>query len=91
MWVIQKCLGIVFDYSNHPDSGSHFVLYRLSLLNGRHVVDVLRAVCGPVAVSEAELDRVRRKVTKRARKIRIEGWEGVWSTAWQGAAVTAKE
>ena len=46
-----------------PDENLHGVSYRPALLNSRHVVDVVRAVCGPADVSEAELDRVRRETT----------------------------
>ena len=79
---------MVFDYTYCPDEGLHYVLYRPALLNGRHIVDVLRAVCGPADVSEAELDRVRREATA---KVQDEGWEGVWSTDWQGAEITANK
>ena len=84
---------MVFDYIYHPDQCHHLVLYRHALLNGRHVVDVLRPVCGPADVSEAELDRVRRKASEEAEdwERRGEGWEGVWSTWWWGAAITAEE
>ena len=39
--------------------------YRPALLNGRHVVELLRAICGPSVASEAELDRVRTGPTRR--------------------------
>ena len=65
-----------------------FWQYRPALLNGRHPVDVLRAVCGPAVVSEAELDRVRRQATEGAiclqQVLGIEQWQGVWGTGWLG-------
>ena len=89
----QKNPGLVFDYCYFPDEGCHSVVYRPALLNGRHVVDVLRAVCGPAYVSEAELDRVRREASEKTKdqSWRVEGWEGVWGTKWRSAAITAEE
>ena len=39
------------------------------MLNNRHPVDVLRAVCGGADVSEAELDRIRREVSTSGFKL----------------------
>ena len=84
---------MVFEYRFRPDKSRHFVYYRPSLLKGRHIVDVLRSVCGPADVSEAELDRVRKGATEMAGD--VEWWsgeyEGVWRTSWYGAAITAEE
>ena len=82
---------MVFDYRYFATFWEHNVLYRPALLNGRHIVDVLRAICGPADVSEAEMDRVRTEATKNASEY-MEGdedWEGVWLTHWRGGAVTA--
>ena len=89
----QNRHGMVFEYRNFLDKGHHSVSYRPALLNGRHVVDVLRAVCGPADVSEAELDRVRREATEEARDREVWGeeWEGVWETKWWGPAIAAEE
>ena len=87
---------MLFDYyhSSHGERVQHHVFYRPALLSGRHIVDVLRAICGPADVSEAELDRVRKNATKEAIdmswRMGSEGWEGVWKTMWYGAPVTAK-
>ena len=81
---------MVFDCHYYPDEGDHSVLYRPALLNGRHVVDVLRAVCRPADVSEAERDRIRREATREG-VVYEEGWEDVWGTLWQSAALTMKE
>ena len=83
---------MAFDYCFFFPGRSHCIYYRPALLNGRHVVDVLRAVCGPADVSEAELDDIRRRMTERARAVQWvgEGWKGVWETYWNGAAITAK-
>ena len=45
------------------------ITYRPALLKGRHVLDVLRAVCGPADVSEADLEYSRRKVTLYCKRI----------------------
>ena len=79
--VIEKCPGMVFDYHYSLDEDCpHKVAYRPALLNGRHIVDVLRAVCGPANISDAELDRVRREATEGAKDVKWAGkeWEGVW-------------
>ena len=79
-----------FNYAYYPNIHQHFVFYRPALLNGRHVVDVLRAVCGPADVSEAELNRVRREATKSARNVEgpYEETKGVCWTKWDGVPVT---
>ena len=88
---------MVFDYRCYFKVLFHTVYYRPALLNGRNVVDVLRTVCGPVDVSEAELTRIRKEVTERAVNLaqkwgqEEEGWEGVWVTSWEGSSVTAWE
>ena len=56
-----KISEITFYYIYESDGHKNLVYYRPALLNGRHVVDILRVVCGPADVSEAELDRVRRE------------------------------
>ena len=91
VWDMVEMIGrspkIVFEY-NLIRSKHHSVHYRPALLNGRHVVDVLRAVCGPADVSEAELDRAKRSETERMRTWRRgENWSGVWSICWLGAAI----
>ena len=90
--LIDESPALVFDYEYTLDKEYHFVLYRPALLNGRHIIDILRAVCGPTDVDEAELGRVRREATERARDVSEmgEGWEGVWKTWWWGAAITAE-
>ena len=84
---------MVFYYRYSPDDERHSVYYRPALLNGRHIVDVLRAVCGPTDLSEAELDRVRREATEGARdELWIsDGRKDVWWTRWWGAAITVKK
>ena len=90
--LIDESQTLVFDYEYTLYNELHYVLYRPALLNGRHIIDVLRAVCGPADVDEAELDRIRREATERATDESGwgEGWEGVWKTCWRGAAITAK-
>ena len=80
---------MVFDYRFYTDADYHYVYYRPALLNGRHIVDVLRAVCGPADVSEAELDRVRWEVTEGAIECFGEGWDGVWHAYWYGDAISS--
>ena len=83
-----------FEYKRSTDGQYHLVDYRPALLNGRHVVDVLRAVCGPADVSEAELDHARREATKNAYNYSMwnwhEVWRGVWHTSWRGAVIVAR-
>ena len=79
---------MVFNYTNDPDGRGQFVRYRPALLNGRHNVDVVRAVCGPADVSEAELDYARKKAAQRAKELNHQS--GVWLTGWCGAVVTAQ-
>ena len=64
-----------------PDEGLHYIYYRPARLNGRHVVDVLRALYGPADVSEAELDRVRRDATKRGKS--VARWGKKWTDMWE--------
>ena len=85
--MIMRSPDIVFEYDYHIEKREHSVFYRPALLNGRHVVDVLRAVCGPADVSEEELNRVRREATENARRMA----EDVWGAYWLGGAVTAQE
>ena len=87
MSVIRRSPDTVFEYNNYIETLKHTVFYRPAVLNGRHVVDVLRAVCGPADVSEEELNRVRREATESAMRLE----EGVWSAYWQGGAVIAQE
>ena len=89
---IQKMPEMVFEYHEHIESQRHLVLYRPALINGRHIVDVLRAVCGLADVSEAELDRARKEATERAfdtKELGFSDWEGVWGTNWTFVKVTA--
>ena len=85
---------IVFEYVQCLDKPYHSVNYRPTLLKGRHVVDVLRAVCGPADVSEAELSRVRRAATETAlpyEEPQGEILEGVMITGWEGGAIIKRE
>ena len=88
-YVIDKVSTMLFEHEHGFVNQQHYICYRPALLNGRHIVDVLRAVCGPADVGEAELDRVRREATEKARNMEDKGWEGMWQTWWKGAAVTA--
>ena len=89
-----SCFGLFFEYKYDHIRRTHNACYRPALLNGRHIVDVVRAVCGPADVSEAELDRARREATEGAREaplrlvLRLKCYEGVWSTIWRRAAIT---
>jgi len=83
---------------SYMNAGSADILvhYRPALLNGRHVVDVLRAiciswhvlrlVCWPENDGEAELNRVRREATERAQDWEVlfgKEFEGIWMTSWR--------
>ena len=87
LFLMQEFPKMLFHYKHYPTIHQHLVYYRPALLNGRHVVDVLRAVCGPADVSEAELERVRRHATQWARSYLGVGCEAVWKTSWGGVAV----
>ena len=82
---------IFFHYRHHLVTNLHTVHYRPTRLNSRHIVDVLRAVCGPANVSEAELDRVKREATENAMDWEYgdnnKRWEGMWMTYWRGDVV----
>ena len=62
----------------------HSVYYRPALLNGRHIIDVVRTVCklGDHRDKEEELQRVRRDVTASAEE--VEGYRGLWRASWSG-------
>ena len=78
---------MVFYYRYVPGSKCNIVRYRPTLLNRRHIVDVLRAICGPLDVSEAELDRIRREATEGASAYSRDA--PVRCTKWWGEPVTA--
>ena len=82
----QDCPGLVFSYRYFHIQETHMVHYRPALLNGRHIVDVVRAICGPADVCEAELDRARKVATEGAMEAFM--LEGVWWTSWRGTIVT---
>ena len=93
--IVEWLPGNTFSYLYDPETRCSALLYRPARLHGRHVVDVLRAVCGPADVSEAELDRVRREVTERAENIEEEegggiDLKGIWLTKWMGSLVIVK-
>ena len=82
-----------FSYRPKPNSTKiDCMQYRPAVLNGRHVVDVIRAVCGPADVSEAELDRARRQATENAFDMQLlpfmGGLEGVWCARWLSSPLT---
>ena len=86
----------MFEYTYCTDDCLHCIYHRSALHNGRHVVDVLRAVCGPADVCGAELDRVRRKATETAMNMwRVwwfkREWKGVGGPSGWGGAVNAQE
>ena len=91
-YMIWRSPSMIFEYRYTSDHQKHEVYYRSALLNGRHIVDVLRAVCGPADVSEAELDRVRREATERSSEIPCVCGKlhGMWETSWLGVAVTVE-
>ena len=97
--LIGKSPSIVFEYeysrSEVEVDGNvrhdYNVFYRPALLNSRHIVDLLRAVCGRADVSEAELNRVRREATRLAGDtswMEDDEMEGVWDTSWDTAVTS---
>ena len=95
LWTVAPVIGknreTVFAYCY--ENNEHIVHYRPALLNGRHVLDVVRTVCGPADVSEAELDHARKEATEEARisdyanRVRCENSCQIWFTVWQGPAI----
>ena len=92
--MMYKLPEMSFYYKRNTEGRCHTVYYRPALLNGRHIADVLRAVCGPADVSEAELDHVRREATERAYCLRTRGWgevwRGVWTTEWSDVVIVTQ-
>ena len=86
--IIDQFPELVFDYRHYTWGYQvlHSAFYRPALLKGRHVVDVVLAVCEPADVSEAELDRVRKLATKNAKDVPFIS-EGVCETVWWSAPV----
>ena len=60
-----------------PDTEENSVYYRPTSLNGRHLVDVLVAVCRPPGVLEAALPRARRVMTEEAKEVDDDVWRTV--------------
>merc|ERR1719259_668150 len=58
--ITKKFSSVICACTNTFRSDDHSVVYRPSRLNGRHVVDVLRAVCGPKDITPKQLDTARR-------------------------------
>ena len=85
--ITKKSPNIVFTHVYTPEREFNYVFYRPALLNGRDIFDVLRAVCGPADVSEAELDRIRREATEIASP--FSGDPAVWRTKWWAEPVAA--
>ena len=74
VWHFPQFPNLIFQHN-----WSH-VYHRPSLLNGRHVVDLLRVVCGAADVEDMELNRARRQATAEAwdvPEIYGEEYEGV--------------
>ena len=74
--VMKHSANMIFSYMYYYDF-CHVVNYLPSLFNGRHIVDVLRAVCAPADVSEAELERVKEAASEAAVPWAGEEWAGV--------------
>ena len=64
----------------------HLVYYRPTLLDGRHIVDVLIAVLGPAEdITEEELEWFREEATEESDLL-----GGVWRTSWSYLEVFVK-
>ena len=82
---------VPFDYQYEPRKRLHRVYNKPALLNGRHIVDVIRTVCEPADVDVAVLDRVRMKATENAKDYRnFSRYMGLWHTSWEGPALIAE-
>ena len=86
---IRYCPQTLFQYAYWPSHQyNHQVFYRPALMGGRHIVDVLRAVCGPADVTEAELDRARSEASRRQIEFLSDSMgEGMWFIAFEGPAL----
>ena len=69
------------------DTFSHDVFYQPSRLNGRGVVDVLRAVCGPSDVHGDQLKNLKLEMTERKKPSPIGSYGGFCMTRAKGPAV----
>ena len=68
---------------------ANVVKFRHSLVKDRHIVDVLRAVCGPADVDEWLLEIVKSFVEIHTfDENKEEEVDGVWMSDWDGYAVT---
>ena len=62
----------------------HTVFYRPALLNHRHLVDVVRAVCEEPVVSDEDLDDAKCMAMNYAWDLGLEDGrsKGIWRTCW---------
>ena len=88
--IIDRSPKVLFEYKICNDERLQYVFYRPTLLNGRHIVDVLRVVCGPRDIDEEELEHIKKKATENvdAYTVGPEGFGGLLSTWWTGPVVT---
>ena len=77
---MNRLPNLVLSYDFEIHLGSHSVWYRISLLKGRHVLDVLRAVNEKNLnyINSKPWEVVRKEVEEKAKEHRV----GLWHTAW---------
>ena len=82
---MNRLPNLVLTYDHDIHLGSHSVEYRISLLKGRHVLDVLRAVNerNLKYINDKPWEVVRKEVEENAK----EGCIGVWNTRWENYPV----
>ena len=76
---IDKSPNMIFEYQYYIDKSKDFqaIAYWPTLTNGRNIVDVLRAVCGPTVFEETKVEDSRKQATENA--FEIEGSK-LWKT-----------
>jgi len=87
---VVSCFPNLVFFSHNWEYEIQFNLYRPPLLNGRHLLDVIRAIFEPADVDEPVMERVRREITESAEEWdhsdRAEAWDlslpGVWVADW---------
>ena len=85
LYPITESPAVVFNYQFNRELARHTAIFRPALMNGRHIIDVLRAVCGPSKhYGQLALEYLRREATEATDTMEANGeeWEGIWTSVW---------